>query len=181
MIQLFAVIPLALSSVATQDYTKSMKLFGRQNTNANVPPELQPYYEGNPDSNLPNWRRWLLIAAAVVVLIGIVIGIFFWKPWQSSNTSPTHKTPHSSSSTKNGDSTGTHEPQPSKVPSAPSNGGSGNTTPAPTPSNTPGGATTSPALTNTGPGDTLALFGVVTMIGGAAYQIRLRRRIVSNR
>ncbi|HVS58425.1 MAG TPA: hypothetical protein VHD60_01650 [Candidatus Saccharimonadales bacterium] len=160
-----------------------MKLFGRQNKTVEVPPELQPYYEGSASTAQPalwRWGRWVIV---VLLVIGIGLAVYFLGPWNSTDTSknkPSSPPAASSSGGVNGNSA---------VP-PPSGSQSGNSTSTPSTNNDnkstqPVGSAagqkapqngSNQQLANTGPGDTVAVFAGAIVVGVVVYELYLRRR-----
>lgn len=176
-----------------------MKLFNRSNdetpaeplpTPVSLPeaPEIVPdYYQAAQPKQTS--RNILLWSGAAVLAVLLVIGLFFggrtiYRSFHDQKTATTTTAPKTNSvpatpktptAPKSNNSTTT--PTPSTIPTtnAPS-ATSGNT--ATGNSNVPtSNSTTSPsALTDTGPGSTIALFVLASLVGAGLYELRLHRQ-----
>lgn len=154
-----------------------MALSNRQKTTP-VPPELQPYYDGNKGRG---WLRWLIRILVVVALVVVIIFGILWlahrhdtsnKSAKSPSTSQTEKQKAPSQSSNKSESTNGDSSSTSSDANTSSDTESSSSTATPTSS------TQSASIPNTGPGDTVALFIGVTLIGTLLYQIRLRLKSV---
>jgi hypothetical protein len=150
----------------------------------NVPSEVQEYYQAEQRERMG--VAWLLAFATLVVTVLVVLGLFFsgraiYRKFHKTTpvatapqtTAPATPVPRSSTPTNKPQST------PSSG-SKKSNTSSRGTVTAPGPSVTTKpnqGKTSSKTIANTGPGQTAAAaFIVASMVGFAAYELRLRRK-----
>lgn len=156
-----------------------MKWFWRQNKSVEVPPELQPYYE-QPGGSSSVWRRVLLVLAAVVVLAGIGVAVYFLGPWGSS----TSQKPSGQQTATNHSKTTVPKPPSNGGSSSPSENSNGLSKPTP-PSTLPSDQNTPHAqsqgkngqkIVNTGPGDTIAVFVGTALVSTLGYHLLQRRR-----
>lgn len=165
-----------LYGVGEAVYDEAMNLFNRQNANASGPEEGGSEREAIQQ----DWRATalrLLITALVVAVVALAAA---WalhsaqkspSPKKTTGTSQGAKAP-AKPSTKN---------QPAK-PSTNSGSSTPPKAPAPTGSTAGNGTArgTAPAgnqLTNTGPGDTIALFAVTTAAASGLYYLVILRRL----
>ena len=177
-----------------------MALFNRQKS-SDIPPELQPYYEA-PATQTRGGIRWIFRVLIALVILVLLFFLVRWA-WHEAHTSSNNtKTSTSQGRSSSGRSSATNSGQTNKS-SQPTQNSS--TTPAPSTSSTP--ATTPPSstssnpstspntstqsnspsgtsptngkLTNTGPGNTVALFAATTLGGVLIYQWRLRQKQTS--
>jgi len=151
--------------------------FNRRNKKEDVPTEIKEYYQAERRERVG--FAWLLALGTFLVTVGVVTGLFFAGRWayrEIANDEP---------------STTVSENQPQQLPGAPqdqqspqqeqaqpdSDQGTGQTTPpqngtpapsTPTPSPTPQVETDS-ELPNTGPGNILTVFLLVSVTGAAAH------------
>ncbi len=178
-----------------------MALFKRKSkaaddgTDNKVPQEVKDYYQAERREHLG--MAWLLAFVSLIVTMAVVVGLFFGGRWayrklankqnQPSSgqtaitTSKPKSRPKSTSKPNTQKSTPTtttpqvtNKPIQTTTPSTPVT--SQPTNPAPQPSPT----TTSPPaqnLTNTGPGDTLAIFLGVSAVATLLHASYLRRKL----
>lgn len=146
-----------------------MGIFGRnanqKSTKPDVPPELQPYFEGK---SLPaRIRRILSSAAPLIITLIIIAGVIaggIWLLRGRSTTTKTEKPATTQSETQTGPSSSSSD-QTSQTPTT--TGGTAESTTTPT------AATTDTTIPNTGPGETALIAAVsVAILGAAAYYIR---------
>jgi len=164
--------------------------------NSNIPAHLQPYYD-NQQNGGRTWARWLTRILAAIILICLVFFSVRWL-WNRTHDDSDSK-PKTTTSQKQGTDSNTSQPSnlgggsegaeddgsPSGSSGTPdtssgttsnsssTSGNSSTTGSAGSASNTAGQSTT---LTNTGPGDTVALFLAVTLAGVFLYQLNLRTK-----
>lgn len=170
-----------------------MKQFWKHKQDPSIPPELQPYY--NEQEPTGSKRRRELTTALAGLAGLIVIGLLIWGGFAlfgggSTTKQPTTKAPK------------THQPATSNGRPSEKNSGKNNQTAnngknnqsqssaktGQQPSQLPGdqsansqASATAPSgkgssLSNTGPGDTIALFVGVTTLGALTYRLYLRRK-----
>jgi cytoskeletal protein RodZ len=178
------IIPIYL----TGDY--KMALFRRNTTEDTtaLPEEVNSYYQA--ENRERTWMAWLLALVTLAVTAIVIIGLFFGGRWvyrkvrhtpSSSTPSVTQKPAASTESNKpnSSPSPNTATTTPSTTPSPSTTSGTVNapTNPTPTPTTTtppPSTATSNSAaktnLPNAGPGDTLAIFVVVTVLAYFAHR-----------
>lgn len=165
----------------------------RKTTTANtsVPPEVQDYYNAQHRERVG--VAWLIATASLLVCIVVVMGLFFGGRWVyrqiahkdqpetaavEENTSDTKNESEQDQSAddKNKDNSSQNKDQQSTLP------GDGSSTSNTTPQ-TSSTSTTTPEsagkMTNTGPGDTVAIFAISTVAGVVLYQAALRRKASS--
>lgn len=171
-------------------------------TNAKAPKEVQQYYASEHRERVG--LAWIIAFISLIITVAVVLGLFFGGHWayrqianKNDNPTPakpqttasqpkpsTESTSSSSSSAKPQSSSqqpSTNQPQTSStstgVPSQPAA-----STPAQTsaPNKTPTATTQAPSknITNTGPGETVAVFVGISLLGTVAYQAYLRRKAV---
>jgi len=151
-----------------------MKLFNRQKSD---PADVanQQYYAspGSEGQGGIDWKRAApRIAGIAIIVILVVLGIL-WAAGVFSNDKPAAKKTTQPQTAK----TQTAVPKPAAKSQTGSSSSSSASKPTqPTPSGT-SVATTNGSLTNSGPGDTIALFAGVTVVGALGYHIRLRRQL----
>jgi len=150
-----------------------MKLFNRQKNN---PADVanQEYY-ANPGSEGQggiDWKRAApRIAGVAVALIIVVLGILWLAGVFNSDKPAAKKTTKPQTATA-------QQAAPKPATNSQTGGASNSTSNSAKPAPANAGATaTSGSLTNSGPGDTIALFAGVTAIGTLAYHVRLRRQL----
>lgn len=162
-------------------------------TATSVPPEVQDYYNAQHRERVG--VAWLIAVASLMVCIVLVVGIFFGGRWayrkvvnknpgdqvavQDDTNKDTNK--DQSEDTKPADANKDTTNQDTKKPDALPSGDSGEATDSTTtPPQTSSSSTTTPQtsgkISETGPGDTLAVFAVSTVVGTVLYQAVLRRR-----
>ena len=161
--------------------------------NTKVPPEVKQYYSSEHRERVG--LAWIIAFVSLVITIAVVMGLFFGGRWayrkiahnnptvaqpQTITSQPATSSPKASSSTA--------APKSSKPSTGSSNTSStSTTTPSQPPVSTNKGQLPAPAtsqaqtsgITNTGPGETVATFIIVSLIGTVAYQAYLRRKLVS--
>lgn len=163
-----------------------MALWSRQKK-VDVPAELQPYYAG--DSPSDNRARLIWAARIVGALILIVLIVLFvrWAVHEShdngskkSPNSGTSQPPHKSTPKTGGSNNSTQQGAGNNNSSG-SNSGSGTGSNQQSSAGSGGGQSAAgDGLTNTGPGQTVAVFFVTTVAGVTVYQYRLRRKAHSS-
>ncbi len=158
-----------------------------------VPEEVEQYYQSERRDRVG--VAWLLAGATLIITVLIVLGLFFGGRWayrkiankdnksgtQTAQTNqPTEQSPASQAPSSNNSSSG-----------SPSSGStSGNTNSqsstsqgnvaAPTQTNNPSSVPAGPTQTsvpNTGPGETIAVFALVSLAGYLGYASYLRRKL----
>jgi cytoskeletal protein RodZ len=155
----------------------------KNNSTNTVPPEVQEYYQTERRKRVG--VAWLLAIGTLLITMALALALFFGGRWiyrtvrkhdkkntgtsqtaqQSPQSNPTNTNTSSNSSSTTAPSSSAPTPTPAAAtPSAP--------TPASTPQN-------SGQLTNTGPGDTVAIFFAVALLGMAAHQVYVRRKLTS--
>jgi len=153
---------------------------------ANVPDEVREYYQSEHRERIG--LAWLVAFLTLIFTIAIVVGVFFGGRWMYGKVTNKSST---DTAQKSGQS---NQPTPSptnqSVQNNPDSSPKKNQPPTPTPSQpTPNPSQSTPTtnqpsgqrLTNTGPGDTLAIFVLVTALGTLAHagyrrgQIRISR------
>ncbi len=164
-----------------------MSLFNRGQKVTEVPPELQPYYDGNATRTL-----WVRRIVALVVLLLVIVLIVFFVRWiwhvshhkkttassgitqsqtdksKSSTNARTKSTADSAGNKATSSSPSSALPVP-PVASSNSNAASNQSSNASTSTETKGN------LANTGPGSTVAVFALVSAASALLYQYYLRR------
>lgn len=164
-------------------------------TTTSVPPEVQDYYNAQHRERVG--VAWLIAVGSLMVCIVLVVGIFFGGRWayrkvvnknptdqvavQDDSNKDTNKDKDQPEDTKpadaNKDNTAQDTKKPDTLPAGDSGEVAGSTT---TPPQTSSSSTTTPQtsgkISETGPGDTLAIFAVSTVAGTVLYQAVLRRR-----
>lgn len=164
-------------------------------------PEVTPDYYQTPleaTTATSSARRPLLIIVGVLVALLVLFGLVMGGRWvyhefknTGSNKTKQPTTSQQTTTPKISKPKTTTPPESSPATPAPSTATPNATTPAPTPTTTTPQTSTSPTtpsttpsttpatpagsnLTNTGPGQTLAIFVIVSLLGVCAYQLRLR-------
>lgn len=123
----------------------------------------------NENSPARTLLRYLALLVVALVVAGVLVWAIFFRHHRQSTPSPTgHSQPTSGS---NHGSAGQKDGQP--APSAPKSNNSG----------TQSGSQTnnSGQLTNTGPGEVVAVFVTTSLLGTVGYQYFIRRRTASSR
>lgn len=171
--------------------------------NGKVPQEVKDYYQAERREHLG--MAWLLAFISLIVTMAVVIGLFFGGRWiyrklankpASSPTTTTQKAPATTQKPAAPKTTPAPKPHSQPTPSASSSSPSASqpaqsspNTSAPTSSTpatpaTPAGsstpaATSQPAqnLSNTGPGNTVAIFVGVSAVGTLAHATYRRRKL----
>ncbi len=173
--------------------------------NQEMPPEVKRFYESEHRER--TGLAWVIAFVSLVVTIAVIIGLFFGGRWayrkiahtgnkttatkqttktttKTTQPAATNQPAKSSSQAANGQSQANGS-QPTPSTSTPNNA-TKPTTPTPTattPSPTP--STTTPTstpnkLSNTGPGNTLAIFAIVSLVGALAHSSFLRFKQAKN-
>lgn len=164
-----------------------MALFNRRKdaqVEVQVPAEIQDYYQAERRER--TGIAWLLALGTLVVTLLLAVGLFFGGRWiyrKATHKNPTQTASNSkvdqttndtssqSSSSSSDQSSSTPATTPATSNTAPAtSSSSAATTPASTSANS------SNALPNTGPGDVLAIFAVVSISGATAHYLILGRR-----
>ena len=175
-----------------------MALFRRKakTTDTDVPAEVQEYYQSERRERVG--VAWLLAFGTLVLTIALAIGIFFGGRWvwrkidnNNKNTATTEQTGQEQNQPSGGETAPGAGSQPSTTPSQDQGGTS--TQPQSTPSQTPSAnqpsasapatttvPSTSSNLANTGPGDTVAIFLGVTILGVLGYQAVIRHKLAKS-
>lgn len=153
-----------------------MRLFNRQKP-SDVPEQLQPYYDA-PNTGPRAWVNWAIRLATVLIIIVLVVLFVRWVWHQTHTTTPVTKSPSTSTQTQQTpNSTGG-----AATPGGSSGSSSGNGATSSTSTST--GATSTVVqpgnLTNSGPGDTVALFVATSVAGAVLYELRLRHKQVNS-
>ncbi|OGL38022.1 hypothetical protein A3J32_01965 [Candidatus Saccharibacteria bacterium RIFCSPLOWO2_02_FULL_46_7] len=137
-----------------------MKLpWQRNNQSSSLPPEVQQYYAGSPKQRKS--VAWMLAFSTLVTTVVIALGAFFVSRWVYRKIVGTSNKPTTVVTQPVGQD---NKPEPAK--------------PTPKPSKKKSTTTTASAsnLAETGPGGTLAAFIITTVLGTAAYELKLRRK-----
>ena len=164
----------------------------KQSTQKKVPSEVEEYYQSERRDRVG--VAWLLAGLTLVITVLIVLGLFFGGRWiyrqithKDDNTTQTAQTnqpseqspattPESSSNTSNsGQSNG------GNASSSPTSNTSG-TVNAPTQTNNPSSVSSQPTqtsnnLANTGPGQTVGLFALISVVGYLGFSEYLKRKL----
>jgi cytoskeletal protein RodZ len=177
--------------------------FNRNKTAADqkkVPREVEEYYQSERRDRVG--VAWLLAALTLVVTVIIVLGLFLGGRWvyrkvankddnNTTQTTQTNQQAEQSPATtpqESSNSSSTNQPGNSNSSTNPSSNSSTTedsntqgTVNAPTQSNNPSSVSTQPTqtssnLANTGPGETIAVFVLVSVAGYLGYSTYLRRR-----
>jgi len=168
----------------------------RNGTGNKVPQEVEQYYQSERRDRVG--VAWLLAGLTLVLTVLIVLGLFFGGRWvyrkiankdngnQTAQTNqPAEQSPASQQpSSNNGSSENTTPPSPSSgntssPPASQPTPSQGNVN-APTQSNNPSSVSTKPTqtnLANTGPGETIAVFVLVSLAGYLGYSTYLRKKL----
>ena len=162
-----------------------------------VPPEVQQYYDSEHRERVG--LAWLIAFLSLIVTIVVIVGLFFGSRWVYRKIANRNNTP-----TTAPEGTGLEQPaQPpaqsttpstpnSLQPAAPSQNQTGSSSSSSTGSSSstsssstgtssisttiPSTATTKTNITNTGPGDTAAIFIGVTVLAAVAHSVYSRRK-----
>ncbi len=135
-----------------------MKLPWKKNgQESTLPPEIQQYYQDSKSGR--SSVAWVLALASLLATVALGIGVFFASRWVYRKIAGTEKT------------TTVVTTKPVQVTTV-------SETPKPTSSPSTSSTTSSEDLANTGPGETVALFSAVTIMGVAFYEVKLRRKTV---
>ena len=156
-----------------------------EDTKDSVPAEVQEFYQSERRERIG--IAWLLAFVTLLATVVIAMGIFFGGRWayrkiansgkDTGNTQITTNTNQSASTKNTAVTPNTNQPAPAAS--------SQNTTSTPstnqsTTTGTSSAATTTQTptrLSNTGPGDTFAIFGVVTILAALAHEAYIRRKL----
>jgi cytoskeletal protein RodZ len=154
-----------------------MSLFNRQNST--VPPELQPYYDGNNSGR--GVVAWVVRLVLLVIIIGLLVVGGIWLAHRGDDTTKTPAKKATTSQTKSPSKPKSTTSQPAETGRGSSTATNGSTSAPATSSPTSTSGTTSTtaqptSIPDTGPGQTVGLFSVVTVSGVVIYQIVLRKR-----
>lgn len=148
-----------------------------------VPEEVQEYYQSEKREKVG--VAWLLALGTLIATLVIALGLFYggrwvWRELFGSKAAR----PTTTQQTQKQGSTTTPSNNSSETPSSNTGQTAPSSASAPTPTTTPtttSATTQQPAasgkLTNTGPGDTLAIFLGVTVVGTLAHQAYTRRKL----
>ena len=150
------------------------------------PTNLEQYYADQGRSGLVSW---LYAFGAFVITLVLVFGVFWAGRWvyrKATNDDKATKTATTKSSSDPFANTNIEQPSSSTNSSAtqtanPQTQGAstaqGNTATSSTSSSVPSNTSTNTkAISNTGPGDTVALFVVASSVGVLLYQLRIRSK-----
>lgn len=169
---------------------KDMALFKKKQTTTTNIPELQEYYANQQKES--TGKAWLLAIGSLLVTIVILVGSFFGGRWvyrkitkkdkpvtttaqtDTSTSDTTTKTPSTSSSSDS--STTTTAPKPTTTTTTPAQGVA-TTQSAATNTSATAATTTAKQLTNTGPGNTVALFAGITVVAYLVHRSYLVRKL----
>lgn len=175
-----------------------MALFGRRNkdgtqpTEVQVPAEIQEYYQAERRERAG--VAWLLALATLAVTLLVAVGLFFGGRWvyrkathknvattKTSQPATTESAPANSSSPSStsdqSSSTSTSSNSSSTTPTSPTSSNSSSSTSSTTtstPSASQSTAASNTSLPNTGPGDILKVFVIVTLVGALAHNLLSR-------
>ncbi len=168
----------------------------QSSTQKPVPKEVEQYYQSERRDRVG--VAWLLAGVTLILTVMIVLGLFFGGRWayrkitnkdNTTNTqtaetnqpnkpaeqSPSNQSP-SSSSPSSTDNSNTSSPNNSSSQTSPSQG----SVAAPTQTNNPASVPSGPTQTsvpNTGPGQTITVFALVSLAGYIGYSTYLRRKL----
>ncbi len=154
-----------------------------------VPPEVEEYYQSERRERVG--MAWLLAFLTLFATIVIALGLFFGGRWVYRKVAnKDNKSGTSQTATNN-------QPQPAANDNPSSSGTSPNppssTQPVSTPSTPAPSSNIAPTtpqtpktqraqnLANTGPGDTVAIFLAVTIVGALAHQAYARRQLATRK
>ena len=183
-------------------YNIVMSIFGRkanqQSAKPDVPPELQPYFDGK--SFGVRLRRVLSKAVPFIVILILIAGVVVGGSWliryrSALQPEKTHTTTQPKTAQKNGTSSKAPQiPAPSITPPQPATPSTPSTTPTPSPATTPAPiqvtiltppapstesqTSTTTTIPNTGPGETAFFIALAAaVIGAAVYHVRQLRTV----
>lgn len=174
-----------------------------KNSDQSDVPNLEQYYA---DRDTRNGASWLVALGTILVIALIGVGVFFGTKWlynvitdndnpatptvqapgpQTSSTNEQKDATHHEGSDSAADSSSATHPDSSSSSSSSSSGSSSSTTPAtppPTSSSTSGSSTTATTdangkITNTGPGDVVAIALGATVLGYFVSRIYIRSKL----
>lgn len=159
-----------------------------QTTDSSIPPEVQEYYKAEHRERM--WLAWLVAFLTLIVTIAVVLGLFFGGRWVYRKT--THQNNKHTTSKKAGTSkqpssqskegAKPNQSTPSKTNTPSQTPGTNITPPTSTPNSASQSATgTTGPLTNTGPGDTVAIFIAVTLSATVGHYLVTRRTMSSSK
>ena len=146
-----------------------MALFNRNKTNqAGMAPEVSDYYKAEGRERA--WVAWVLAITTLLVTIFVVLGIFYGGRWAFRKVKDNDKPAPvavQTDETKSDEQTSTDTTPSANEPSSTSSTSSStSSTPVATSTTTtPTNSTTKSDLPSTGPGDTLAVFASVSVLG----------------
>jgi hypothetical protein len=148
-----------------------MKPSESQNSGGDAPSD--PWQESagqQPDrgARQPSIQRVVALAAIIALIVFIVLGLSHSTPGHSTNSGK-KTTTSQASKPKSGKSSSKSQPK--------KNGSSAKSK---SPDKTAAGKSSKSGLSNTGPGDTVAVFAAVSAAGVAAHQLYIRRRFSEN-
>lgn len=168
-----------------------MALFNRRKdaqVEVQVPAEIQDYYQAERRER--TGIAWLLALGTLVVTLLLAVGLFFGSRWvyrkathknptqtaSTSNTSQSTTDSSSSSSDQTSSANSTSStPATTPVTTTPATGSSGSST-STTATSSSSISKSSSGLPNTGPGNILAVFGIVSTLGAFAHYLVIGRR-----
>lgn len=160
-----------------------MKLFRRQKKTEEVPAELQPYYDGNNKSQRQNLSKlWLPVVA--VIAAGVLAWLVYSLVSGNSGTNPAPSSNSGQNQSKgqnaprqganNGGSSGSASNGSGSAKNSSGNQSNGGS------SSASGGKSGQPQqIANTGPGDTVALFMGVVLLGALGSHAVQRHRVTT--
>jgi hypothetical protein len=145
-----------------------MKLFRRQNSAPPVTNEQLADSYAVPDGNRIDWKRAVPRVLALVLILALIVWGVVWAIGNSREDKASPKAENQNKIAQTNDQeSGYAETASTSKPAGP------NQTASSTAAKT---AQTNQQLTNSGPGETAALFVITTAAGVTLYQIKLRRQ-----
>jgi hypothetical protein len=156
------------------NYNKAMSA-AKSQKNPDIPADLQPYYDAPSRSR--TWARWAVRIVALIICILLAIMFVKWV-WHQTHAGDTNKPATGTSQNAGKSATGQHSTKPITLGGS-SEGDNSTSSNPDTGSGNTGAATQSVGqsadLTNTGPGETLAVFVAASLFFALIYELRLRK------
>lgn len=142
--------------------------------NGNIPADLQPYFDA-PRTTTRSWARWIIRILALVIIICLLIIFVKWT-WHQTHKSSGKKSQPDTSQQSSTQSSGSNSPINLGGSSEGDTSSSQSNTQSTDQNTATQNSNVNSNLTNTGPGQTIAVFVAATVFFALAYQLRLRKQ-----